>query len=90
MGKKKLIFFFPYDSNPRFHGCANILDPRFQATDPKRLELDLAEQKSVRELYLLLSQCCDAVYFIEFILDSNLQNILINDEYVIFYFKKKE
>ncbi|GAA5797410.1 hypothetical protein HPULCUR_002794 [Helicostylum pulchrum] len=68
-------------NNPRFHGCANILDPRFQATDPKRLELDLAEQKSVRELYLLLSQCCDAVYFIEFILDSNLQNILINDDF---------
>ncbi|KAG2228604.1 hypothetical protein INT48_003834 [Thamnidium elegans] len=66
-------------NNPRFHDCANILDPRFQATDPKRLELDLSEQKSVRELYLLLSQCNDVVYFIEFLLDSSLQNILIND-----------
>jgi hypothetical protein len=41
------------------------------------MELDLAEQKSIHEMYLLLTQCIGAVYFIEFLLDSGVQNTLI-------------
>ncbi|KAG2195840.1 hypothetical protein INT47_012381 [Mucor saturninus] len=67
------------DKNSKFHDSANISDPKFQATDRTQLELDLAEQKSVHELYLLLAQCIDVVFFVEFLLDSYLETIITKD-----------
>ncbi|KAI9473423.1 MAG: Nup133 N terminal like-domain-containing protein [Benjaminiella poitrasii] len=64
------------DVNAHFHDSASIFDQRFQSTDRNMVALELAEQKSVHNLYLLLVQCIEAVSFIEFLLDSNVQNII--------------
>ncbi|KAI8992567.1 Nup133 N terminal like-domain-containing protein [Pilobolus umbonatus] len=71
------------DANPSFHYSATISDPRFQTSDQSVLLLELAEQKSVHELYLLLIQCIEAISFIDFLTDTGIEEIIkqIHDKY---------
>ncbi|GAN01153.1 nucleoporin-domain-containing protein [Mucor ambiguus] len=64
------------DRNPKFHNAASISDPRLQVADSNMVSLELAEQKSAHELYLMLVQCIEALSFIEFLFDSQVQNII--------------
>ncbi|KAK4510664.1 uncharacterized protein ATC70_005096 [Mucor velutinosus] len=64
------------DRNPKFHNAASISDPRLQAVDSNSVSLELAEQKSATELYLMLIQCIEALSFIEFLFDSQVQHII--------------
>ncbi|KAL9557197.1 hypothetical protein MBANPS3_001500 [Mucor bainieri] len=64
------------DRNPKFHNAASISDPRLQNVDSNTISLELAEQKSAHELYLMLVQCIEALSFIEFLFDSQVQNII--------------
>ncbi|OAD08407.1 hypothetical protein MUCCIDRAFT_158618 [Mucor lusitanicus CBS 277.49] len=64
------------NQNPKFHNAASISDPRLQTADNNMVSLELAEQKSVHELYLMLVQCIEALSFIEFLFDSQVQNII--------------
>ncbi|CAO0792466.1 unnamed protein product [Mucor circinelloides] len=64
------------DRNPKFHNAASISDPRLQAVDSNIVSLELAEQKSAHELYLMLVQSIEALSFIEFLFDSTVQNII--------------
>ncbi|KAI7897767.1 Nup133 N terminal like-domain-containing protein [Cokeromyces recurvatus] len=64
------------DVNAHFHDSASIFDQRFQSTDRNLVALELSEQKSVHDLYLLLVQCIEAISFFQFLLDSEVQNII--------------
>ncbi|KAI8983994.1 Nup133 N terminal like-domain-containing protein [Mycotypha africana] len=72
MNLKKLKAFV--ESNPNFYDTNDLSDTKIQLNRNTVL-LELAEQKSVHENYLLLIQSIEAIAFIQFVLDSNVQQI---------------
>ncbi|KAI9272615.1 Nup133 N terminal like-domain-containing protein [Sporodiniella umbellata] len=62
------------DIHKGFHDLAHVSDSRFQNLDSATVSPYLNEQKSIHELYVLLSQCIDSVEFAVFVLDSYLKN----------------
>ncbi|CAO3624288.1 unnamed protein product [Cunninghamella echinulata] len=67
------------DENPDFHRPASIYNVKFQLaelSDQNTLQLLLQEQQSLHELYQLLTQCIDAITYMAFVIDSNVNEIL--------------
>ncbi|KAI8336815.1 Non-repetitive/WGA-negative nucleoporin C-terminal-domain-containing protein [Chlamydoabsidia padenii] len=64
------------DLNPEFHNPTSVQDNTFQSNDNNMLRPLLAEQQSLHELYQLLTQCIEAISFIDFIIDVNLKDVL--------------
>ncbi|KAI8144562.1 Non-repetitive/WGA-negative nucleoporin C-terminal-domain-containing protein [Fennellomyces sp. T-0311] len=64
------------DLNPKFHMSASIADSRFQSSDQGILQVLVNEQQSIHALYLLLKQCIEAISFLDFLLDTSVQEIL--------------
>ncbi|ORZ09832.1 Nup133 N terminal like-domain-containing protein [Absidia repens] len=64
------------DHNPELHNTASIHDRKFQPNDHGVVQLLLAEQQSVHELYDLLRQCIEAISFMDFVIDANIKDVL--------------
>ncbi|KAG0192463.1 hypothetical protein DFQ28_009074 [Apophysomyces sp. BC1034] len=63
------------DVNTAFHTLSSIADARFSSNDEVHAQVLLKEQQSLHELYLLLTQCIDAISFVDFLIDSGVEEI---------------
>ncbi|KAF7731213.1 hypothetical protein EC973_000628 [Apophysomyces ossiformis] len=63
------------DVNTAFHTLSSIADARLLSSDEVHAQVLLKEQQSLHELYLLLTQCIDAISFVDFLIDSGIEEI---------------